>query len=312
MVGHKERLLITGGNGMVGRNLREHHASEQWEVLAPSRTELDLTDFQAVRLWLSHHRPNAVIHAAGLVGGIQANIDSPVALLTINATIGQNIVMAAREAGIRRLLNIASTCMYPRGFDIPLTEDMILSGELEPTNEGYAIAKILATRLCQYIRRENSAFQYKTLIPCNLYGRHDKFNPAQSHLVPAIIHKIHVAKQTGAKTVEIWGDGTARREFLFAGDLADAALHALDHIKALPDLMNVGPGYDYTINEYYTATAQTVGWQGRFIHDLSRPVGMKRKLSDISRLEAWGWKARTELQDGLQQTYDYYLKRAAS
>lgn len=312
MAGNKRRLLITGGNGMVGRNLREHHASEQWELLAPSRAELDLTDCQAVRSWIERHKPDAVIHTAGLVGGVQANIASPVTFLTVNATIGQNIVMCARDAGIRLLLNLASTCMYPRGLDIPLSEDMILSGELEPTNEGYAIAKILTTRLCQYIRRENSAFQYKTLIPCNLYGRHDKFNPAQSHLIPAIIHKIHEAKQTGAKTVEIWGDGTVRREFLFAGDLADAALLALDHIEALPDLMNVGPGYDYTINEYYATAAQIVGWQGRFVHDLSRPVGMKRKLSDISRLEAWGWKARTKLQDGLQQTYDFYLERFMS
>ncbi len=312
MAGNKKRLLITGGHGMVGRNLREHHASAQWDVLAPSRAELDLADCQAVRGWLARHKPDAVIHAAGLVGGIQANIASPVTFLTVNATIGQNIILSARDAGITLLLNLASTCMYPRGLDIPLSEDMILSGELEPTNEGYAIAKILATRLCQYIRREDAAFQYKTLIPCNLYGRHDKFNPEQSHLVPAVIHKIHEAKQADAKTVEIWGDGTARREFLFAGDLADAAFHALDHMEALPDLINVGPGYDCTINEYYEYAAQVVGWQGRFVHDLSRPVGMKRKLSDISRLTAWGWKARTGLQDGLQKTYDFYLERVMS
>lgn len=312
MAGTKGRLLITGGNGMVGRNLREHPASADWEVLSPSRADLDLTDAQSVRHWFMHHRPDAVIHAAGLVGGIQANLASPVAFLAVNAAMGQNIVLAAREAGVVRFLNLASTCMYPRGLDMPLTEDLILTGELEPTNEGYAIAKILTTRLCQYVRREDPTLQYKTLIPCNLYGRHDKFDPAHSHLVPAVIHKVHEAKRNGAETVDIWGDGTARREFLYAGDLADATLRALDDIEALPDLMNVGLGQDHCINDYYATVADLVGWTGRFEHDLTRPVGMKRKLSDVARLAAWGWQAPTPLREGLRRTYEFYLERVAA
>ncbi|MBU9698234.1 GDP-L-fucose synthase [Rhodobacteraceae bacterium HSP-20] len=312
MAGEKGRLLITGGSGMVGRNLREHPAIAGWQVLAPSSAELDLTDAAAVRRWLADHRPDAVIHAAGLVGGIQANMARPVDFLVINAAIGQSVILGAREAGITRFINLASTCMYPRGMDTPLSEDMVLTGELEPTNEGYAIAKILATRLCQYIRREDASLHYKTLIPCNLYGRHDKFDPAHSHLVPAVIHKVHQAKQAGSDSVEIWGDGTARREFLYAGDLADATLRALDRIDTLPDLMNVGLGHDHSINDYYAAAAEVVGWTGRFVHDLSRPVGMKRKLSDVSCLSAWGWQAPTSLRDGLRRTYDFYLERVAA
>jgi len=312
MAAQKGRLLITGGGGMVGRNLREHPAIADWEVLAPSRTDLDLTDGAAVCRWFADHRPDAVIHSAGLVGGIQANMARPVEFLAVNAAIGQNVILGARKAGVTRLLNLASSCMYPRGADGALTEEMVLSGELEPTNEGYAIAKILATRLCQYIRREDPSLQFKTLIPCNLYGRHDKFDPAHSHLVPAVIDKVHKAKLTGADTVDIWGDGTARREFLYAGDLADAALRALDDLAALPDLMNVGLGQDQTINDYYAMVAEVVGWSGRFVHDLTRPVGMKRKLSDVTRLHDWGWQAPTSLQDGLRRTYAFYLERVAA
>lgn len=309
MLKKKGRLLITGGRGMVGRNICEHPAIEEWDVMAPTSAELDLRDSLATRDWLSRYRPDAVIHAAGLVGGIQANIARPVDFLTINAAIGQNIILAAREAGTMRFLNLASTCVYPRGRDEALNEEMVGTGELEPTNEGYAIAKILAMRLCQYIRREEPRLEYKTLIPCNLYGRHDKFDPVHSHMVPAIIHKLHEAKRQGAETVEIWGDGTARREFLYASDLADASLRALDGIEGMPDLMNVGLGCDYSINEYYAAAADVVGWSGRFVHDLTRPVGMRRKLADVTRLRGWGWQAPTTLHEGLRLTYAFYLER---
>lgn len=312
MVTAKGRLFITGGSGMVGRNLREHPLMAGWEVLAPGRAEVDLTDARSLKRWFADNRPDAVIHSAGLVGGIQANMARPVDFLTVNAAIGQNVILAAREAGVTRFLNLASTCMYPRDTDRALNEEMILDGALEPTNEGYAIAKILATRLCQYIRREDPSLHYKTLIPCNLYGRHDKFHPSHSHLVPAVIHKVHEAKRTGAETVEIWGNGTARREFLYAGDLADATLKALDDIATLPDLMNVGLGHDHSINDYYANVARIVGWSGRFVHDLSRPVGMKRKLSDVSRLRDWGWQAPTSLQEGLRRTYDFYLEKVAA
>lgn len=297
---------------MVGKNIREHSLISKWQVFAPNRDTLDLMDTVAVRRWFDENKPDAVIHAAGLVGGIQANIARPVEFLTINAAIGQNVILAARDAGVTRFLNLASTCIYPRDSSKALSEDLILHGSLEPTNEGYAIAKILTTRLCQYIRREDQNLNYKTLIPCNLYGRYDKFDPAHSHLVSAVIHKIHEAKRTRADTVAIWGDGTARREFLYAGDLADAALRALDDIDAIPELMNVGTGQDHSIDEYYRAVAEVVGWSGRLVHDLTHPVGMKRKLSNVTRLCEWGWHAPTSLEDGLRQTYDFYLERDAS
>lgn len=306
----KQLLLITGGTGMVGRNLIRHPRSDDWTVVAPGRQELDLSDASAVAVYLAALRPDAIVHAAGLVGGIHANIANPVRFLTENVQMGQNVVLGARAAKVGKVLNLASTCMYPRDIATGISEDRILSGRLEPTNEGYALAKIVVTRLCEYIRREEPALQYKTLIPCNIYGRFDSFDPARSHLIPAVIHKIHFAKEQGLEAVEIWGDGLARREFMYAGDLAEAIFTALADIASVPDVMNVGLGYDYTINEYYRAVAGIVGWSGRFEHNLARPTGMDRKLSDVQRLRAWGWQASTSLQDGIRRTYEYYLERA--
>lgn len=306
------KLLLTGGSGMVGRNIRAHSRAANWEILAPSSRTLDLTDAGAVRDYIAETKPDLVIHAAGRVGGIQANMANPVSFLEENTAMGRNIVMAAWQGGVRRLINLASTCMYPREAQNPLREEMILSGPLEPTNEGYALAKIMTMRLCEYIRREDPQAQYKTLIPCNLYGLHDTFDPKASHLLPAVIHKLHVARETGQAEVDIWGDGTARREFMFAGDLADAVLRAAEDIEALPDAMNVGLGHDHSINDYYRVAAEVIGWQGRFTHDLSKPVGMKQKLCATDRQEAWGWRAQTSLEEGLAQTYQHYLERTSS
>jgi len=297
---------------MVGRNILEHPLASRWDFVAPGSHELDLTDFAATRRFMAEVKPDAVVHSAGRVGGIQANMAHPVDFLVTNVDLGRNVILAAREVGVNKLLNLSSSCMYPRNAPNPLGEDLILKGELEPTNEGYAIAKIFATRLCQYISRENPALHFKTLIPCNLYGRHDKFAPEHSHLLPAIIHKIHYAKSTGAPTVEIWGDGTARREFMYAGDVADATLKALADIESLPETMNVGLGHDYTINEYYAAAAAVVGWQGEFVHDLTKPVGMKQKLVSTVRQSAWGWSPQTSLEQGIRLAYRYYLEEYAS
>ena len=306
------KLLLTGGSGMVGRNIRAHDRAANWEILAPSSRTLDLTDAGAVRDYIAETKPDLVIHAAGRVGGIQANMANPVSFLEENTAMGRNIVMAAWQGGVKRLINLASTCMYPREAQNPLREEMILSGPLEPTNEGYALAKIMTMRLCEYIRREDPQAQYKTLIPCNLYGLHDTFDPKASHRLPAVIHTLHVARETGQAEVEIWGDGTARREFMFAGDLADAVLRAAEDLEALPDAMNVGLGHDHSINDYYRVAAEVIGWQGRFTHDLSKPVGMKQKLCATDRQEAWGWQAQTSLEEGLAQTYQHYLERTSS
>lgn len=293
---------------MVGRNVLEHSEIGDFEILAPRSNELDLRDFDAVTSYLNTHRPDMLIHAAGKVGGIQANMREPVSFLMDNLDMGRNIVWAAHEVGIKRLINLGSSCMYPRNHSEPLREEMVLKGELEPTNEGYALAKVVTARLCEYIMREDASYQYKTLIPCNIYGRHDKFDPAHSHLVPAIIHKVHQAKQSGQETVEIWGDGTARREFMYAGDLADAVVRAVRNFDSLPGYMNVGLGHDHTINEYYQAAADVMGYTGEFVHDLSKPVGMARKLVSVERQLAWGWKAQHGLREGIEKTYSYYLK----
>ena len=304
----KTQILLTGSGGMVGRNLLEHPAVSEFEILAPLSSELDLRDFSAVQEYLRKHKPGMVIHAAGKVGGIQANMCEPVKFLMDNLEMGRNIVWAAHQTGIKHLLNLGSSCMYPRNHSEPLSEEMVLKGELEPTNEGYALAKVVTARLCEYITREDASYQYKTLIPCNIYGRHDKFNPAYSHLVPAIIHKVHQAKLNGQASVEIWGDGTARREFMYGEDLADAIMHAIKNFDTLPAYMNVGLGHDHTINEYYEAVASVMDYEGSFTYDLSKPVGMVRKMVSIEKQKAWGWSARHDLRTGIANTYSFYLK----
>ena len=307
MSASKQTLMLTGGSGMVGQNLLEHGAASGWSIVAPNSRELDLRDAAATLAFVRRVKPDVIVHCAGRVGGIQANIAAPVDFLVTNLDLGRNIVMAARACGVPRLLNLGSSCIYPRNAANPLSEQSILQGELEPTNEGYALAKIAVARLCQYASREDPGLSYKTVIPCNLYGRHDKFSPGSSHLVPAIIHKVHLAKAHGLGEVEVWGDGTARREFMYAGDLANAIWRALDSFDSLPDLMNIGVGVDHSVNDYYHIAAKVVGWQGRFVHDLSKPVGMKQKLVAIDQQTAWGWTAPTSLEDGLQSAYAYYL-----
>lgn len=306
------RLLITGGQGMVGRNLRALPGIADWAVLAPSSQELDLLDEAALRDYLARHRPDAVVHAAGVVGGIHANMAQPVRFLVANTRMGVNIVTACQKAGIGTLINLASSCIYPAALGQGLSEDRILTGALEPTNEGYALAKITTMRLCEYAMREDPALNYKTLIPCNLYGKWDKFDPLRSHLLPAIIHKVHQAMQDGLDEVEIWGDGTARREFMYAGDLADAVMRGLSDPGALPEVLNIGPGHDHSINDYYRIVAQVIGWQGRFTHDLSRPVGMKQKLLSVERQREWGWQPQVGLADGIRATYEFYLQEHAT
>jgi GDP-L-fucose synthase len=305
----KMRILLTGSGGMVGRNVLEHPAIDDFDMLAPRSSELDLRDYHAVHAYLQLHGPDMIVHAAGKVGGIQANMREPVGFLMDNLDMGRNIVWAARQAGIKSLINLGSSCMYPRNHAESLVEEMVLTGELEPTNEGYALAKIMTARLCEYITREDPTFQYKTLIPCNIYGRFDKFDPAHSHLVPAIIHKIYQAKANGEQTVEIWGDGNARREFMYGGDLADAIVRAIKTFDSLPAMMNIGLGHDYTINEYYEVAAAVMGYAGGFEHDLSKPVGMARKLVSVERQQAWGWVAQHDLRAGVERTYRYYLEQ---
>ncbi|WP_373473236.1 GDP-L-fucose synthase family protein [Sphingorhabdus lacus] len=302
------RILLTGGSGMVGRNFLDHPKVDLFEVFAPSSKELNLLDITAVKNWLAEYRPDLVIHAAGRVGGIQANVKDPAGFLLDNLDMGRNIVAAANQAGISKLINLGSSCMYPKSAENPLREHMILSGDLEPTNEGYALAKIAVSRLCEYYTQQSSRCSYKTLIPCNIYGRFDSFSSEKSHLLPAIIRKIDHAKSNGLTQVEIWGDGQAKREFMYAGDLADALVQAVMRFDQLPQNMNIGLGFDHSINAYYQAVAAVLDYKGEFVHDLNRPVGMARKLVAIDKQKSWGWQAKTDLSTGIRLSYEYYLE----
>jgi len=301
------KILLTGANGMVGKNILEVSGKYSHEFLSPSSAELNLLDGNAVNQYISTHKPDMVIHAAGIVGGIQANMANPVQFLVDNMQMGLNILTAAKGCGITNFLNLSSSCMYPRDALNPLGEDLILKGELEPTNEGYALAKITSTRLCEYICKENPALLYKTIIPCNLYGFFDKFSPENSHMIPAVIRKIDDAKKNNLNEIDIWGDGEARREFMFAEDLADFIFYAIKHFDKMPQNLNVGLGTDFAINEYYQAVASVIGYEGTFKHDLSKPVGMKQKLINDQKLKEFGWHYKTELEAGIQKTYQFYL-----
>ncbi len=302
------RILLTGGGGMVGRHISESPETSRHQLFTPSSSELDLLDFECVDEWINSIQPDLIIHAAGYVGGIQANINEPVRFLIDNLEMGFNLIRASYKSGIKKFINLGSSCMYPRNGANPLREEMILKGELEPTNEAYALAKISVARLCAYIEKENTSFRYKTLIPCNIYGPYDKFDPSCAHMVPSIIHKLHLAKYNGLNTVDIWGDGVARREFMYAGDLAAAVWFAVDRYENIPLLMNIGCGSDLTVNEYYRVIASVIGYEGTFIHDLSKPVGMSQKLVSTERAKQLGWQSKVGLEEGIYKTYNYYLQ----
>jgi len=300
------RVFLTGGSGMVGRNILEHPYSRKHQILSPCSAKLNLLDRNAVYKALSEWMPDVIVHAAGQVGGIQANMSNPIRFLQDNLDMGVNVIAAANSLGIPNLLNLSSSCMYPKDASNPLTEDMILTGALEPTNEGYALAKIVTTRLCEYISRENESKNYKTVIPCNLYGPYDKYDPQHSHMIPAVIHKLHEAKENGVRIVDIWGDGEARREFMSARDLAEFIYYAIDHYQNMPQNLNVGLGVDYSIEEYYQVIASVVGYKGKFQYDISKPVGMKQKLMDDSGLNDFGWHPKISLKEGLVDAYQFY------
>lgn len=302
-------VLITGSTGMVGRNAAQMLVEKGFKILTPTRSELDLIYPAEVIRYFKSNQIDIVLHAAGLVGGIQANIEKPYSYLFINAQISLNVINAAIECGIQRLINLGSSCMYPKDCQGELTEDLVLTGRLEPTNEGYAIAKIMASKLCEYAHSE-LGFNYKTLIPCNLYGKYDNFHPVQSHMIPAVIRKVHEASEKN-DSVEIWGTGEARREFMFVEDLIDFIIWSLDNYDRLPSIINVGQGQDFTVNEYYHAIADVIGFKGDFTHDLTKPEGMKRKLCSIQKQSGLGWRPKHSLKDGLEKTYQHFLEHYA-
>ena len=301
------KIYITGGSGLVGRNIIENSYISNCSIVAPKHSELDLMDYNSVFAFISKEKPDFIIHTAGQVGGIQANMKDPYGFFTNNTIMGINIVRAAKEIGIKNLLNLSSSCSYPCNISTPLEEDMILTGPFERTNEGYAIAKTAILRMCEYITNQFEGFHYKTLIPCNLYGRHDKFSPKNSHLIPAIIRKLYDAKVNNVSCVDIWGDGLSRREFMYAADFGHIVVDVLQNFEKIPTVLNIGLGYDYSINEYYDVVAKIVGYKGEFKHDLSKPSGIKQKLLNIGKQKELGFKCQYSLEEGIKATYDYFL-----
>lgn len=300
------RVIITGGSGMVGSNLREALSSLGIKSISPNQKGLDLTKQDEVSNFFTKHKPNAVIHCAGLVGGIHANIARPYDFAMQNMSMGSNIVNSCLENGVEKLINLGSSCMYPRDGHNPLKEESLLSGPLEPTNEGYAVAKIAVSRLCKY---SNSQFgtDFKTLIPCNLYGKYDDFDLEKAHLIPGVIHRMHLHKNSGKESITIWGDGSARREFMYASDLADFICFALSKYNSVPEEINVGLGFDFTVKEYYQMIAEEIGYSGKFEFDLSKPTGMKQKLVDVSKQNSLGWSPPTDTREAIRKTYRHFV-----
>jgi nucleoside-diphosphate-sugar epimerase len=311
-------IYVAGHQGMVGSAIVRKLQSRGVDTVTRPRSELDLLDRSAVRQFLQEERPDAIILAAAKVGGIHANDAYPAEFIFENLAIEVNVIHEAFEAGVRKLLFLGSSCIYPRDAAQPLAEEALLTGALEPTNEPYAIAKIAGIKLCESYNRQYGT-DYRSVMPTNLYGPRDKFDSENSHVLPALMARFHKAARDGADEVVIWGSGTPRREFLYVDDMADACLFVLDlpqatyaqNTRPMLSHINVGTGEDVSIAELAEILARVTGFSGRITYDRSRPDGTPRKLLDVSRLAALGWRSTIRLEDGVRQTYDWFLKHVA-
>ena len=304
-----KRVWVAGHRGMAGSAIVRRLAGEQCEVLTVPREQVDLRCQQAVEKWIGEQRPHAVFLAAATVGGILANDTKPAEFIYDNLAIETNVVHAAWKAGVEKLLFLSSSCVYPRLAPQPMAEDALLTGPLEPTNQWYAVAKIAGMKLCQAYRRQYGC-DFISAMPTNLFGPGDNYDPESSHVAAALQVKIHRAKTQGARTIQIWGTGTPRREFLYVDDLADALVFLMKRYSG-ESHVNVGTGADLSIRELAELIARVAGWNGDFEYDGSKPDGMPRKVMDVSRLRALGWHARTSLEDGFRRAYDWYIENAA-
>ena len=299
------RIYVAGHRGLVGSALvRELERRGCSNLLRASRAELDLRDQAAVARWFSENRPDCVFLAAAKVGGIMANATHPAEFLYDNLAIQTNVIHAAWRAGVSKLVFLGSSCIYPRLAPQPIKEEYLLTGPLEPTNEAYAIAKIAGLKLAAAYRAQYG-FNAVSLMPTNLYGPGDNFDLQSSHVLPALIRRFHEARCSGASEVTLWGTGTPRREFLHVDDLASAACFALEHYEDTAPL-NVGTGEDLTIADLAAMIARVVGYTGELRFDASKPDGTPRKLLDVSRLAALGWRAQIPLEQGIASTYEWY------
>jgi len=303
------RVWVAGHRGMAGSAITRRLAREDCELITATRSELNLLRQADVDAWMADKKIDVIFLAAATVGGILANTVRPAEFLYENLVIETNIIHAARNTGVKKLLFLASSCIYPRMAEQPMREEALLTGALEPTNEWYAIAKIAGIKLCQAYRRQYGC-NYVSVMPTNLYGPGDRYDAEGGHVVAALIMKIHAAKITNSKTVELWGSGMPKREFLFSEDLADACVFVMKNYSD-EMFLNVGTGRDITILELAQSIAKVVGWQGTFTFNRSKPDGMPRKLLDVSRLRALGWSASTDFETGMKCAYEWYVANRA-
>ena len=309
MLDRSAPVFVAGHRGLVGSAIvRRLEADGFGDLRTVGREDVDLRDQAAVDAWFDVERPSYVFLAAGTVGGIHANSTRPAEFLYDNLMIHGTVVQAAYRTGVDKLLYLGSSCIYPRLADQPITEEALLSGPLEPTNEGYALAKIVGIKLCETYRRQYGA-DFISARPTNLYGPGDNFDLDGGHVLPALMRRFHEAREAGDRTVTVWGTGTARREFLHVDDLADACLFLMDHYSDAGHV-NVGTGLDLTIRELAEAVRDLVHPDADLAFDASKPDGMPRKVLDVSLLNGLGWTASTRLADGLASTYEWFLSAA--
>ncbi len=304
------KVLVAGARGMVGSAIvRALAKNPAVRILSPSRHELNLLDSHAVHTYLREHKPRQVYIAAAKVGGILANNSRPVEFLHDNLLIECNLIHAASECDVEKLLFLGSTCIYPKLAPQPLKEEYLLTGPLEPTNEWYAIAKIAGIKLCQAYRQQY-ARNFIAAMPTNLYGPNDNFELSSSHVLPALIRKCHEAKVSNARTVTIWGTGKPLREFLHVDDCAEACVYLMDHYND-EGIVNIGVGQDLSIFELARLVKRVIGFQGDLEFDTSKPDGTPRKLVDVTRINNLGWRARIDLEDGISATYEWFKENVA-
>jgi GDP-L-fucose synthase len=312
------KFFVAGSNGLVGSAIvRRLKAGGYTDLLTPEIDALDLTDAAAVASFFSREQPEYVILAAAKVGGIYANNTYPAEFIYLNLAIQINVIHQAYLAGVNRLLFLGSSCIYPQRAPQPMTEEYLLTGLLEPTNEPYAVAKIAGIKMCEAYNRQYGT-RFVAVMPTNLYGPGDNFNLENSHVMPALIRRFHEAKLTDAAEVVVWGTGTPMREFLYVDDMADGSVHVMELSEATltehllsyprPCFVNLGTGVDVSIRELAQTISEVVGYRGRLSFDSTKPDGAPRKLQDVSRMQALGWQAQVGLRDGLEKTYGWFLE----
>ncbi|MEK6856657.1 MAG: GDP-L-fucose synthase [Nanoarchaeota archaeon] len=306
------KIMITGANGMVGRSLVKKLKKEGYNnLLTPSSKELDLKNQNDVEKYFKENKPNYVFHLAAKVGGIAANIESPADFLHDNLIMQSNVIEFARKYKVEKLLFLGSSCIYPKNSPQPMKEEYVLTGKLEPTNEGYGISKIAGLKMCQYYNKQHGT-NFISLMPCNLYGPNDHFDPQKSHVVPALILKFHKAKKENLEFVEIWGTGNVKRELLFVEDLTDAITYFMLNYNAkdLDPFINIGYGEDVTIKQLAFMIKDVVGYNGEIRFNPEKPEGMSEKLVDLTKSKEFGWQKKVSLMEGLKNTYSWYLENA--